>query len=174
MVDDSEIPQVPGRSFLTKSQREYLFGKEFDDDRERQLRFQIRKNIQSALMDFQLIWNLSEKDRLLATKPLSSYYQFEGVADWLSEKDQDLLKDLSDVNLSEGDEHIGGLMHEGIVDLLILYATSYGIGTFENLIQRALDEAAFKTALEMDRDIGAFDVQIQRTESVTDALPEED
>jgi len=163
--NDEEIPEVPGRSFLTKSQREYLFGKDFSKERERQLRFQIRKNLQSALMDLQLIWNLSERDRFLAFKPLSGFYGMSSVADWVMERDGESMQTFSD-DFSDTDTEIGGLMHEGITDLLTLYADYYGPQAVEYSVQYALNQASFRQALEREQDIGGYEIQIEHVESI--------
>lgn len=165
----ADIPEVPGRSQFTNKQREYLFGEDFEPDRERQLRYNIRKNIQSALMDLQLLDNLEERDRIQAFNPLSSYYEFEGIADWVKEENFDL----ASTDAVNGDSEIGGLMHQGLADLLTWYILYYGPGAFVHLGQQALNKATVTQAKDKDEDIGAYELSLSYAESVSDVVESE-
>jgi len=181
MEDSDYPPEIPGRSFLTKSQREFLYhgGNGFNSHQQRNLRYQIRHNIQSTLMDFQLLNDLDEKDHYKAMAPLSVYYGADDIADWVLENESEDLQDLHKVEIPDNDEEeekyrqLGKEMHWGLAHLLTLYITWYGPERFGQLVQLALNTAVMNQSVMRGEDAGAFDVTFHHIDSVSDAWAEQ-
>jgi hypothetical protein len=146
-------PDLPGRSFLTDAQRQFLAsdGEEYSTDTRRQYRYQIRQNFQSALIDLQAALIMSDRDQALAVKPVISSHEYSWDPDEI------------EGDLTEHEPLRGAAMLEGLSSLIAWYILHIGDETrLENLIEEGFEQA---TELVEDEDVGEYSVSVTRKPS---------
>ncbi len=156
MVQSEDAPEIPGRSFLTPKQREYLEtgGEDLSNAQKRQHRYQIRQNVISALMDFQLLWGLDDDDLFKTMKPLNAV---QGV-----DLDETAVQDVDEtLDYDEEDRKHGEEMYSGLVNLLAVFAYTHTPAHTVALAERGLNLASVSYGLEIGHETEIYDLQAE-------------
>lgn len=158
-VDGVELP--PARSFLTDSNRDYLFGKkEYSDSAARQHRYQIRQNLKSALIDFQLLWELDDPDLIRAVRPMAEPLRVDKIDSRAIETEPDLGEiELSD--LDHDDTVIGREMLEGLEKFVALFTYIFGPEDFGKILERGMNKGSIQNSLRVGEETGVYDLQVK-------------
>jgi len=160
MEADTEGLEIKGRSFLTDSQRQFAVSDEkgeYSASQTRQHRYNIRQNLQAALVDLSVLWQLRERDEYLAFAPLSKCYGVSEIAETAD------ASELGDINIDDADAQVGQAMHQGIIALLAHYAIYYGAGALEETVQDALDAAVAQESVNRDEQMQPYQVSITQS-----------
>jgi len=162
---------LPGRGFLTKSNREFLLSdpEEYSANERRQHRYQIRQNLRTALMDLRLLWELDDHDLIRALAPLAGPLGTTNIDYRAIEQDPELGNiDLGEI--AEDESAVGRIMYDGLIDFLSLFAYLQGPMGYTELVNVGLLYGGLRNSLAMDANMGMYELELKEIDTDLETL----
>lgn len=154
---------LPGRSFLTKSNREFLLSdpEEYSANERRQHRYQIRQNLKSAIMDFSLLWRLNDADIIRAMGPLAGPLQSKKIDQKAVEQDP-ILGDIDLEEIAEDEQIAGEMMSSGLMDFFALFSYLFDPDIYTVLADRGLKKGIARRSLKVGEEMDMYGLELQQ------------
>lgn len=165
MSSERDEVEQPGGGFLKQKQWEYLvFGEEdLSNTQVRQHRYNIRKNLQNTLIDFESLPILPDRDLLMALAPLAGYFGIRGVTEDPKMANSALQQWNIDQRHFEDPEK-GARMFSGLTDFLGLFRYLLGPRIYAQLVGTGLKIGSAQYTHLTGEDTGEVEVTIEITQ----------
>lgn len=155
----SDSESLPGGGFLTEKDRKYLRGDlELEGSTERRRRLEIRNRLQKALIDFQYLKGLSDRDRLLV---------FGEAAGWWLNQDESVMTDIEPTGK-------GARMVEGMISMMTLIAYSLPESGVRRVVETGLEQVPLQDLALMEGEYAPVDVSIEIEVKEDESVPLEE